>query len=278
MARSLGAEDPRTEQQRRSDLFADLLLGRLAFDSDRDAEASDSEDSEPREAVHTEWLEVENIDPDTGELLGTQLQPLNARGEPVGEPVDTDTATGPGRTPRPVRHLRQQRIGVVVLASLIGASDTAAELADRSGFIPGEALKEQIAAALEADRGDEILFTRLLTDNQGRLLDTTELGRYPSARLAQAIKIRAGTCRYPTCTVPAGSCDLDHHEPVPKGQHIRQKHGSVLPPTPPRQDLRLARLHQRRQRRRLDHAHRRPLPMPGRTTPHRTSSLSSAAN
>jgi hypothetical protein len=29
-ARSLGAEDPRTDQQRRADLFADLLLGRLA--------------------------------------------------------------------------------------------------------------------------------------------------------------------------------------------------------------------------------------------------------
>lgn len=63
MARRLGAEDPRTEQQRRSDLFADLLLGRLAFDSDRDAEESDSEDSEPREAVHTEWLEVETLTP-----------------------------------------------------------------------------------------------------------------------------------------------------------------------------------------------------------------------
>jgi hypothetical protein len=32
MARSLGADDPRTEQQRRADLFADLLLGRLALD------------------------------------------------------------------------------------------------------------------------------------------------------------------------------------------------------------------------------------------------------
>ena len=32
LARSLGADDPRTEQQRRADLFADLLLGRLAFD------------------------------------------------------------------------------------------------------------------------------------------------------------------------------------------------------------------------------------------------------
>jgi hypothetical protein len=48
-------------------------------------------------------------------------------------------------------------------------------------------------------------------------LDTTELGRYPSARLAEAIRIRAGTCQFPTCTVPADRCDLDHHEPVPRG-------------------------------------------------------------
>jgi hypothetical protein len=29
-SKSLGAEDPRTDQQRRADLFADLLLGRIA--------------------------------------------------------------------------------------------------------------------------------------------------------------------------------------------------------------------------------------------------------
>ena len=62
-----------------------------------------------------------------------------------------------------------------------------------------------------------MLFTRLLTDDGGRLLDTTELGRFPSDRLAQAIRIRAGTCRYPTCSVPADRCDLDHHEPWPEG-------------------------------------------------------------
>ncbi|HEY6812213.1 MAG TPA: hypothetical protein VI074_05925, partial [Propionibacteriaceae bacterium] len=48
-------------------------------------------------------------------------------------------------------------------------------------------------------------------------LDVTELGRYASARLAEAIKIRAGTCRFPTCTVPAERCDLDHHNPHPRG-------------------------------------------------------------
>ena len=106
---------------------------------------------------------------------------------------------------------------MVPLASLLGATDAPGELADRSGFIPGEELKQPIADALDPDTRDEVLFTRLLTDNAGRLLDTTELGRHPSARLAQAIKIRAGTCRHPTCTVPADRCDLDHHQPWPHG-------------------------------------------------------------
>ena len=66
-----------------------------------------------------------------------------------------------------------------------------------------------------------MLFTRLLTDDGGRLLDTTELGRHASARLAEAITIRAGTCRFPTCTVPADRCDLDHHEPRPRWRHVR---------------------------------------------------------
>jgi Domain of unknown function (DUF222) len=206
-ARSLGAEDVRTEQQRRSDLFADLLLGRLAFDQP-DEENEDESD----------WLEVENIDPETGELLGTQLQRIDGNGELADEPVDAASQMLTGRTPRHVGRPRKRGIGVVVpLASLLGASHAPGELADRSGFVPGEILREQIAEALNSDNGEEVLFTRLLTDNGGRLLDTTELGRYPSARLAQAIRIRAGTCQFPTCTVPADRCDLDHHEPVPRG-------------------------------------------------------------
>ena len=215
LARSMGSEDPRTEQQRRADLFADLLLDRLAFD--HGDEADDHHDPDEQE-IEAEWLEVENIDPDTGELLGTELQRLNRDGEPVGAPINPASQTSPGRTPKLIMRPKVQRIGVVVpIASLLGASDTPGELADRSGFIPGDMLRDQIAEALDAESGTEVLFTRLLTDNHGRLLDTTELGRYPSSRLAEAIKIRAGTCRFPSCTVPADRCDLDHHEPVPKG-------------------------------------------------------------
>ena len=254
-ARSLGADDPRTDQQRRSDLFADLLLGRLAYDNadhhdgddGDDGDDDPSEDREPAQVVDTEWLEIENIDPDTGELLGTHLQPIDANGQPVGEPVDAVTHRPPALTaltPKLVRRPRTIRIGVVVpLSSLLNDSDTPAELADRSGFVPGEVLREHIADAINPDTRDQVLFTRLLTDDGGRLLNTTELGRYPSTRLAEAIKIRAGTCRYPTCTVPADRCDLDHHEPVPRGRTSGTNHRSVLPTTPPWQNLRLASLH-----------------------------------
>jgi hypothetical protein len=218
MARSLGADDPRTEQQRRADLFADLLLGRLAFDQP-DHDNQDDETAEDSEtAQDSDWLEVENVDPDTGELLGTQLQRLDGDGEPIGEPVDPAAHRPPDARPKLVRPHQKHRIGIVVpLASLLGLSDTPGELADRSGFIPAEELKQLIADALHPNSRGQMLFTRLLTDNAGRLLDTTELGRHPSARLAQAIKIRAGTCRFPTCTVPAERCDLDHHEPIPRG-------------------------------------------------------------
>jgi len=224
MARSLGADDPRTEQQRRADLFADLLLGQLALDQPE----HDNEDDETAE--ESDWLEVENIDADTGELLGTHLQPIDANGEPFGEPVEHGQ---PDTTPKLIRRPLKHQIGVVVpLASLLGLSDTPGELADRSGFISGEELKQLIAEALDPDSRDQMLFTRPLTDDGGRLLDTTELGRYAWARLAQAIKIRAGTCRFQPAQYPPSVATLIITSRSPAAD-IRQQHGPVLPTTPP---------------------------------------------
>ncbi len=238
-------------------------------------EEPNDEDVEPVAAAESDWLEVENIDPDTGELLGTQLQPIDADGQPIGEPVDAVTHRPPGQTAKLVRRPRKIRIGVVVpLSSLLGDNEAPGRDSPTGpDVIPGETLRQHIADALDSNRRDQVLFTRLLTDDGGRLLDTTELGRYASARLAEAITIRAGTCRFPTCTVPANRCDLDHHEPVPRGANVWNQPRSVLPTTPPRQNLRLARLHQRRPRRRLDHARRRTLPMHRRTTTHRNGRL-----
>ena len=75
VARSLGKDDRRSQEQRRSDLFADLLLSRLCV------EESHSDDN-------AEWLEMEEIDPDTGELLATQLRRVDADGETIEESQD----------------------------------------------------------------------------------------------------------------------------------------------------------------------------------------------
>ena len=188
------------------------------------------------------WLEVEDIDPDTGELLGTHHEWVDADGDTPDRPDDADgddadddfdsdrpagpTQSGVGPAGRwwsgvqTVRRRRIVRIGLVVpLSSVLGLGDTPGELADRSAPIPAPVIRDLIAAAGLDDggHGDEVLFTRLLTDDQGRLLDTTELGRYPSARLAEAVRLRAGTCKFPTCSVPADRCDLDHHDPQPRG-------------------------------------------------------------
>jgi hypothetical protein len=224
-ARSLSANDPRSDQQRRSDLFADLLLGRLRFaETDEQETVENGFRAEINRADQPpQWLEVEDIDPDTGELLGTHLQPLEADGEPVGEPIDPATELAGRLAPAVIKSPRQLRIGVIVpLSSLLGLSDAPGELADRSGLIPGQVLREAIVDALDGQSRDDLVFTRLLTDDGGRLMDTTELGRYASARLAQAIRVRAATCRFPSCNVPADRCDLDHHQPWPNGRTSAQ--------------------------------------------------------
>jgi len=153
-ARSLGSDDPRTEQQRRADVFADLLLGRLRLVDPDEADSDNAleEQADDADSVQSEWLEVEDVDPETGEFLGTRLQRLAADGEPIGEPIGPALDLAAGLMPAFIRRPRQLRIGVVVpLSSLLGLSDAPAELADRSGLISGEILRQQIAELLEPD-------------------------------------------------------------------------------------------------------------------------------
>lgn len=79
----------------------------------------------------------------------------------------------------------------------------------------------------------------LLTDDGGRPLHVTEFGRYASERLARAIMVRAGTCRYPTCSVPADRCHVDHHEPVPHGPTSAANLDPVVPTASSGEDSRL---------------------------------------
>src|SRR5829696_6043861 len=170
-ARSLGSDDPRTEQQRRADMFADLLLGRLRL-VDPDESDSDNaleEQADEADSVQSEWLEVEDVDPETGEFLGTRLQRIAADGEPIGEPIGPALDLAAGLMPAFIRRPRQLRIGVVVpLSSLLGLSDAPAELADRSGLISGEILRLRIAE-LVALRVQDVDFLRRAVRSEWQL-------------------------------------------------------------------------------------------------------------
>lgn len=49
-ARSLGSDDPHTEQQRRADVFADLLLGRLRLVDPDEADSDNALEEQADEA------------------------------------------------------------------------------------------------------------------------------------------------------------------------------------------------------------------------------------
>ena len=63
-------------------------------------------------------------------------------------------------------------------------------------------LRDLIAESLNADSRTEVLLPGCSPTTGGRLLDITELGRYPSRRLAEAIKIPRRHLPLPTCAVP----------------------------------------------------------------------------
>ena len=141
----------------------------------------------------------------------TRRQPLPSNGSRVRTYPPGQARIIPcpgGGQPRPL----PVTIGIIVTAqSLFGFSNMPGQLMDRSATIPANRIRE-----LAHQPGT--LFHRLITDEQGNLLDITELGRFPSRKLAIAVKLRDGTCTGPTCTTPATRCDIDHLTPVPDGQ------------------------------------------------------------
>ena len=89
-----------------------------------------------------------------------------------------------------------------------------------------EAKAHQISHALrKLERADSkrmlnlvvVAAARPLTDPAGQLLDVAELGPFPSATLAAAIRFRDPVCTNPICHTAAARCDVDHVIPWPQG-------------------------------------------------------------
>ncbi len=137
----------------------------------------------------------------------------------------------------------------VPVTSLSGLTDDPGITFDGELALPAELVRE-----LAAEPGT--LFHRLLTDPAGRVLDVTELGRFPSERLRLGVQARDGTCVFSTCSRPADLCDLDHEIAHPRGptsganlrplcrrHHRLKSHGLLPSPAPPsRLEHRLAQL------------------------------------
>ncbi|WP_374999642.1 DUF222 domain-containing protein [Aeromicrobium sp. CTD01-1L150] len=132
------------------------------------------------------------------------------------------------------RTLEQVRADLLI-DRLLGR--TAAEPAGRGRFHIGVTVPLETLLGLSAEPGRSVdgrlsldpelvrelaavpgtLFSRVVTDPTGGVLDVTELGRFPTATLERALVLVDGTCVFPTCSAPAVSCDTDHEQPHPRG-------------------------------------------------------------
>ncbi|MDX1889421.1 DUF222 domain-containing protein [Mycolicibacterium sp. 050158] len=59
----------------------------------------------------------------------------------------------------------------------------------------------------------------------------------PTTALADYVRCRDLTCRFPGCTTPAITCDLEPRHPLAPRPHLRSQPHRPMPPTPPTEDL-----------------------------------------
>ena len=111
------------------------------------------------------------------------------------------------------------RVHITVPAStLSGAEEEPGDLASY-GPIPAGMAREAAADGV---------WRRLVTDpTTGALLDYGRSTYRPPTDLADFIRARDITCRFPSCRQPATHCDLDHTTPHPKGATDRSNLGAL---------------------------------------------------
>ncbi|HEY3259372.1 MAG TPA: DUF222 domain-containing protein [Pseudonocardiaceae bacterium] len=109
------------------------------------------------------------------------------------------------RTSGPVAQVKV----TVPASTLFGLDQAPGELAGY-GPIPAQSARELAADAT---------WRRLLTDaTSGVLLDYGRTTYKPPAGLADFVRARDVTCRFPGCTRPAEKCELDHRIEYPQGR------------------------------------------------------------
>lgn len=90
----------------------------------------------------------------------------------------------------------------VALSTLLGLDEQAAEL---EGYGP---MSSEMARRIAADATGT--WRRLVTDELGALIDYGRCTYRPPAALAEHVRARDRTCRFPGCRRRAQRCEIDH--------------------------------------------------------------------
>ncbi len=233
LARGLGAQDPRSMDQRRADLFTALLTGHLTVvpptpdpgpggetttaepghtpqpaDSAEPADSADRADTVGGRATTAEAAtSADSADHSADDLTGDRETC------PSGPAEHTEHPTGPDRPPprpeppsptglpQPVNPGKPLVHVLVPITTLYRADHHPAEL---TGYGP-------IPATLARDIAADGLWKRLVTDPlSGTLLDHGRTTYRPPTATADFIRARDTHCRFPTCRRRALDCELDH--------------------------------------------------------------------
>jgi len=112
--------------------------------------------------------------------------------------------------------LRPLGDGMTRMTADITSIDAAAIMQSLSGAVhqlPAD--DDRTIDQARALRDESSLLYRLVTDDVGNLMTVTWLGRFAPVRLDQLLDFRDGTSVFPTSSVPARMCDIDHSEPWP---------------------------------------------------------------
>jgi hypothetical protein len=110
----------------------------------------------------------------------------------------------------PGQHGRKPVIQVTLAATtLLGLDERPGEL-DGYGAIPAA-----LARSIAFDPTGR--WRRLLTGEDGQLIDYSQTGYRPALALQDFVIARDRICRFPGCSRPARRCDIDHLTPWPDG-------------------------------------------------------------
>ena len=138
----------------------------------------------------------------------------------VGHLGCCNPACGHVNQPFGTRHGRGASVGVTVpISTLLGLDDQPAHL---HGYGP---ITAEVARRIAANG----TWRRLLTDPvTGALLDYGTTRYTPPADLVEHVNTRDRSCRFPTCTHPAETCDFDHTTPASEGGPTSASNGGPL--------------------------------------------------